>query len=198
MFITGGETNYHHVFSQILSAFIRQRGNEGKSVAFFNEEWVVRRDGIFAGPKGIDPIGGILILRYLEHTHGPGPQGEWVPYRDFSEGRGFAPYIKAHIEDPMARAFTGRLSALVERIEALGGVPCPVESRPDASMVVPAFPAIPVLTLFWDRDEEFPASLQFLFDRTASLSLDMESLAVILHYIYLKTVGISPFPGEPQ
>jgi hypothetical protein len=58
----------------------------------------------------------------------------------------------------------------------------------DLVLLVSPLPKVPVLCLFWDRDEEFPASFQFLFDGSASAYLDLESLAAMLQYIYLGVV----------
>jgi hypothetical protein len=186
MFITGGRTNYDMVLDELLAAFLEGRENHDEEVRFLGETWRVGREGVYSGALRADSIGAILVLRYLLQRSDRPPEHEWVPYREFREGRNFAPYIKAHIEDHLAREFSGCSEMLKNRIEALGGVECPIESNPDLSMAVPAFPSIPVLLVFWDEDEEFGASFQFLFDRSAPWSLDMESLAVLLHYVRLR------------
>jgi len=79
---------------------------------------------------------------------------------------------------------------LEDRLKALGGINYFYETRPDLSIVVYAFPTVPVLSIFWDEDDEFPSSFQFLFDRSAQYILDLESLAVLLHYFYQKITNI--------
>jgi hypothetical protein len=51
-----------------------------------------------------------------------------------------------------------------------------------------ALPKIPVLLLFNDADEEFPAQCAVLFERRAENFLDMECLAMVgmLLFEYLK------------
>ena len=188
MFVTNGRTNYDIVYEELLREFWEEDkpGNRAAKVTFFGESCVVRQEGIFAGGRKIDTIGGILILRYLTHPPGDEITGEWVPYREFRDGANFASYIKTNIEDLIAREFSGRAAALAGRLEDLGGMVHDSESAPDLSMVVYAFPSIPILSIFWDRDEEFPPSFQFLFDRSAPSFLDMESLAVLLHYFHRK------------
>jgi hypothetical protein len=78
---------------------------------------------------------------------------------------------------------------LTERLSALGAVGCAEEVQGDIVLVLHPLPKVPVLSLFWDRDEEFPASFQFLFDGSASSYLDLEALAAMLQYIYLKLIG---------
>ena len=192
MFVTDGRTNYDRVFDELLQEFWEDKpGNRPSKVTFFGESCVVRQEGIFAGARKIDTIGGILVLRYLLHPPGEVITGEWVPYRDFRDGANFAAYIKTNIEDVIAREFAGRSTTLAGRLEAIGGTACPFESKPDLSMIVYAFPSIPILSVFWDQDDEFPPSFQFLFDRSAPSFLDMESLAVLLHYVHRKLAVVT-------
>ncbi|MBA4417807.1 MAG: hypothetical protein C0392_07845 [Syntrophus sp. (in: bacteria)] len=187
MFITEGRTNYDGIFDKLLSAYLHNADDKSIETPFFQDLCTIRADGIFADHRRIDTIGGILILRYMMRQSDHVPAGnDWVPYREFKDGSSFASYIKTHIEDQISRQFSGRQDALIEAFNGLGGIPFPSEARPDLSMIVRPFPKIPVLSLFWDQDEEFPSSFQFLFDRSAPAFLDMESLAVLLRYIYLK------------
>jgi hypothetical protein len=186
MFVTDGRTNYDNVFDDLLGEFWEEAAKKSAEVTLFNEFCTVRQEGIFAGTRRIDTIGGILILRYLLHPPGDKIMDEWVPYREFRDGANFASYIKTNIEDVIAREFAGRKAALAGRLESIGGTAYAFESKPDLSMMVYAFPSIPILSVFWDQDDEFPSSFQFLFDRSAPSFLDMESLAVLLHYVHLK------------
>ena len=186
MFVTDGRTNYDNVFDDLLGEFWKEIADRPAEVIFFNEFCVVRKEGIFAGTRRIDTIGSILILRYLLHPPGNKIKDEWVPYREFRDGANFASYIKTNIEDVIAQEFAGRKATLASRLEAIGGTAHNFESKPDLSMITYTFPSIPILSVFWDQDEEFPPSFQFLFDRSAPSFLDMESLAVLLHYTHQK------------
>ena len=111
-------------------------------------------------------------------------EGVWLPYRDLKDGAQFASFIKTHLEDKIALAFSGRGDILRERLAALGARRYDGETSADLAFVVSPLPKVPVLCLFRDRDEEFPASFQFLFDASAPSYLDLESLAAALQYIY--------------
>jgi hypothetical protein len=186
MFVTDGRTNYDNVFDDLLAEFWKEPPNRPAETVFFNQLCLVRQDGIFAGSRKIDTIGSILILRYLLHPPGDKIKDEWVPYREFRDGANFASYIKTNIEDVIAREFAGRKTTLADRLKALGSTVYAFQSKPDLSMITHTFPSIPILSVFWDQDDEFPPSFQFLFDRSASSFLDMESLAVLLHYVHRK------------
>jgi hypothetical protein len=57
-----------------------------------------------------------------------------------------------------------------------------------------ALPKIPVLMLFNDTDDEFPAQCAVLFERRAEKYLDMECLAMVgmLLFEYLKLAVDNP------
>ncbi len=60
--------------------------------------------------------------------------------------------------------FSGRMEALAAACRALGGTP---GSRGDVSFRIPVFDFFPTELRFWEADEEFPAQLQFFWDRNA-------------------------------
>ena len=158
-------------------------------IPLFGEDCCVRRDGVYKDAEKLDTIGSILVVRYLLRRAPDAMRHTWLPYRDLKDGAQFSGFIKTNIEDKIARAFQGKRAALAERLSALGAVACAEEVQGDIVLVVHPLPKVPVLCLFWDRDEEFPASFQFLFDGSASSYLDLEALAAMLQYIYLKLIG---------
>jgi hypothetical protein len=155
----------------------------GAFIRIFNEEWCVRVDGVYDGGRRLDTTGSILVARYLLKAGGGKAKGVWLPYRDLKDGLRFASFVKTHIEDKVALEFSGRGDVLKERMLCLGAKIYEGETTADLALVVNPLPRIPVLCLFQDRDEEFPASFRFLFDASAQAYLDLESLAVTLHYI---------------
>ena len=54
--------------------------------------------------------------------------------------------------------------------------------------IYPALPKVPMLLLFNDKDDEFPAQCSVLFEKRAKKFLDMECLAMVgMHFFeYLK------------
>jgi hypothetical protein len=185
MFVTDGRSNYDSVLEGLLPRIDPRHG----SVLFFHHLCTVREDGVYQHGKRLATMGAILAIRYLLQGGSVPVQGRWVPYRDLKDGAQFAAYIRANIEDPIARAFEGNGGLLKERLGLLGGKGANTEVRADLALALEPFPNLPLLTLFWDKDEEFPASFQFLFDASACEYLDLESLAVLLEYVYLKITG---------
>ncbi len=201
MFLTDRRSNYDKVLDDLLAS-LRQTGacanaallggivrGDKACVPLFGREWCVEDDGFYRDGRRLDTIGSILMTRYLLQG-GAGriaaqTNGSWLPYRDLRDGAQFASYIKAHLEEPIARTFSGRPDVLRQCLEALGARPCGAEIQADLVLVVEPLPKVPILCLFRDADDEFPASFQFLFEASAQAYLDLESLAVELQYIFL-------------
>jgi len=202
MFLTDGQSNYDKVLDDLLvslketgasanAAFLggAVRGDKAY-VPLFGREWSVEDDGFYRDGSRLDTIGSILMARYLLQGGIGQTAGQlsspWLPYRDLKDGAQFASYIKTHLEEPIARAFSGRRDVLAGRLEALGARPYGADFHADLVLVVEPLPRVPILLLFWDMDDEFPASFQFLFDASAQTYLDLECLAAELQYIFLK------------
>lgn len=62
---------------------------------------------------------------------------------------------------PSAQYFDHRMGALCLACERLGGIR---EKVGDVSYRIPVFDFLPVILQFWESDEEFPASLQLMWD----------------------------------
>ncbi len=83
------------------------------------------------------------------------------------------------MERPITGVFGGRLSVLEGAARAAGGYP-PAEALPyHLAVRFDALPRVPLLLLFNDADEEFPADCRVLFEQRAEHFLDAESLAML-------------------
>lgn len=59
------------------------------------------------------------------------------------------------------RPFEGKLTLMQEACSRLGGIPA---DKGDVSSLIPVFHGITVWFQYWEADDEFPASVQFLWD----------------------------------
>lgn len=104
---------------------------------------------------------------------------EWVTFKDFKDA---APYVGGFLnnaERPIGRIFSNRMPDLEKACRALGGLNVSEEFSSDLAVRFDALPKMPVLLLFNDQDDEFPAQCSLLFQRQAAKFLDMECLAMI-------------------
>jgi hypothetical protein len=151
-------------------------------IPFLGKTYRVSPSGVF-DDSGLEPIHAIRIVlcRYLLLAPPalPRPMEDWVSYKDFRDAAPFVTGFVNNSERAIARNFSGRLEQLREAAGSLGAVPPLLELSYQFTGQIQALPQIPLLLLFNDEDEDFPAQCTLLFQRRAEKFLDMECLAII-------------------
>ena len=109
---------------------------------------------------------------------------DWISYRDFgdsgqTQNAGLANYAATTI----SKRYTGGLERLKTAVNALDGRPPETDYPYDLSAVIPALPRIPILFLFNDADERFPAQASILYQRRAAHFLDAECRVMVDWYL---------------
>ena len=168
---------------------------EGNDIAvdLFGRPHRVSERGII-DPSGRQPSFDICVIlcKYLLLCPEVYPMGdEWVSYRDFKDAGPLTTYFVNDVERSIAEFFAGGLGNLEEAGKTLGGYRPDIELSYDLSMRFEALPRVPVLMLYNDTDDEFPAKCSVLFERRAEDYLDAECLAMVgrLLFTCLKKAG---------
>ena len=164
-------------------------------VPFFSKPYRVSIKGII-DPSGRQPhlAVSVILCKYMMMCPLIEPLGgNWMAYKDFKDA---APLIHAFtntVTRPIAENFSGRTTALEKAGKKLGGYSPREEFPYDISMQFDALPKVPLLLLFNDQDEEFPAQCGVLFEKRTEKFIDMECLAMVgvLFFEYLKDVSLS-------
>jgi hypothetical protein len=201
------------IFEQIYQDYLRQLGQvdlqtianrigveiEGDSilVPLFGQRYKVSPRGI-VDPYGKEPIHSVKVVlcQYLLHVPSTDPQEEdWVSYKDFKDTTPFVGGFQNNTEKAIAKNFAGRLETLKRACLQLGGKDPGLEWGYQLSMKFNPLPRIPILLLFNDADEEFPAQCLLLFERRAEKYLDMESMAILA---WLLTDYLNQSLGDPR
>ena len=104
---------------------------------------------------------------------------EWASYRDFKDAAPLVTYFTNDVEQALTRRFTGKTTELRAACRAAGGAEADLDVAYDVAMGFEALPRVPMLLLFNDADEDFPAKCSVLFQRSVEKFLDMESVAVL-------------------
>ena len=102
-----------------------------------------------------------------------------VTYKDFKDAAPYVGGFKNTVEIPIARAFSGRLDRLEAACLALDGRPFDTDVSCQLAYEFQALPRVPVVLIFHDADEDFPAQCTVLLCKNAAGYLDMECLAMI-------------------
>lgn len=149
-------------------------------VHFFGIPYRISTDGIVNNQdrRPSHSVSVVLCKYLLMCPHITPTQTGWVTYKDFKDSAPFVEGFLNNAEKPISRTFSGHLSNLEKACKELGGRRSGEDFPYDLSIRFDALPKVPVLMLFNDEDEEFPAHCSLLFERRAEKYLDMECLAM--------------------
>jgi hypothetical protein len=150
-------------------------------LSFFGRPYRISSRGI-TDPSGKQPPMGIIVVlcKYLLLCPDiPSLDKEWASYRDFKDTAPLVHSFVNHTEQPIVRNFSNRLEDLAAACEKFGGRDPGLDLNYQLIMKLYPLPKVPVLLLFDDVDEEFPAQCKVLFERRAEHYLDPECLAII-------------------
>jgi len=153
----------------------------GFTVPLFNQSISVTPDGIFE-ERSAPPShsASVLVCKYLLLCPDT-PQTDHTPvtYKDFKDAAPYVGGFKNTVEIPIARVFSGRVERLEAACLALGGRPFDTDVSCQLAYGFQALPRVPVVLIFHDADDDFPAQCTLLFRKNAAGYLDMECLAMI-------------------
>ena len=121
----------------------------------------------------------VILFKYMLLCPDGYPEDNgWVSFRDFKDSGPLTAYFSHEVEEAISEYYSGRINALQKNSEALGGYPPNPGFTYDVSMEFKLLPRVPILMLFNDRDDEFPAKCSVLYEKRAENYLDAECLAI--------------------
>lgn len=130
----------------------------------------------------------LLTLLYLSRADGVPMANQWVPYRELPDGLFYSKSFADTVEERFKDRFDGDMASLVEAGTSLG---CTTVSQGDAGLVFNTFPRISLLLIYWQADEEFPASASILFDASASHYLNVFELKMLASEVVTRIISIA-------
>ena len=117
----------------------------------------------------------LLILQYLVHAKELPLVGKWVTEKELRNGEMF--YRGVHslemFKKPLEERFGNRSEDFLEAGLSIGGVKV---NYGDRGLKFQSLPRIPVLSILWAADDEFPATVHFLFDPTIEHHLALDTI----------------------
>jgi hypothetical protein len=158
-----------------------QKGNDGEKTVlhFFSDPYSIQFPQIeFYSPskKTVSLVTRILLLHYLIRADGSSLNGNWVAYKDIPGGLLYAGVFARRVTEPLLRKFGRSAKWFKEMGIKLGGE---LGGVGDASFILKAFPYIPMQYVLWEGDEEFPPTVQLLFDASVDHYLSLEDIVVL-------------------
>lgn len=134
----------------------------------------------------------VVVCRYLIMCplFEPKPDA-WVAFRDFPDAGPLTIFWSDTVEGPLARTFSGKVDRLEKASDALGGEKTDMDIACDLCRCFSPLPKVPLLLVFNDADDDFPASASLLFEKRASTYLDAESQAILGHALSNRLLAIA-------
>jgi len=183
------EETYNHYLTRIadidlevVAARLGAKVENGQAVIpLLGRPYRISKEGITRKDGQRPQLGTCVILsKYLLMCPAEEPgRNDWASYRDFKDSGPLTTYFANDIEGAIANAFAGRAADL-EKAAKLLGCYVPDTAFPyDVCRCFEALPRVPLLMLFNDVDEEFPAKCTVLFQASAEEYLDGECLAML-------------------
>lgn len=168
------------------------RTSDGFEVAFLDARYLVDPQGERIEELGPEPgrcpgeAFQILLIRYLVSSGAGEPADELVSEKELPGGATFFQGPHALLVEPVIQRFGADPPGFVACGLALGGE-C-VELG-DAAVRFWPFPKIPVTYVLWQADDEFPASVSVLFDRSISRWFELDMVFLLVAEVTGRIVG---------
>ncbi len=161
-------------------------GNTVVHQSYFNRPYKISSKGIArsSGQKaGYDTC--IILCRYFIMArdwmgkNSLGDACEWVGFRDLKDSGPLTVYFRDNVEQVLSDTLSGQLSGASAICAELNAAAPDMDVSYDLALEIQALPMIPMLLLFNDAEEGFPASCSILFRAGVETFLDAECIAML-------------------
>lgn len=127
-----------------------------------------------------DPLFELITLLYLINVESFYPFGkDIVGPRDLKEAHYFKDHHTLNLS-PLLERYGNDLQGFKKAAENLEGRP--IDMADVAYMLLP-FPRVPLYYLFWEGDEEFPARISVLFDRSIEEIFSASAIWMLVRFV---------------
>ena len=160
-----------------------EKGSDGKegriSLSLFNARYVIDFPDLLITSKDkkvVSLVTKIVLLHYLIMADGRALSHQLIPYKEISGGMLYAGVFARRTVDPLIPVFGQSPERFLDAGFRLGGWKA---EHGEVSFVLMALPRIPMTYILWKGDEEFPATIQVLFDKSVEGYLPLEDIVVV-------------------
>ena len=149
------------------------------SLSLFNSRYVVDvPDLLITSPdkKVVSLVTKIILFHYLIKADGRPLSHQLVPYKEIPGGMLYAGVFARRAVEPLIPIFGQSPERFQDAGFRLGGGRA---DYGDVSFMLMALPRILMTYILWKGDEEFPATIQILFDKSVEGYLSLEDIVVV-------------------
>lgn len=180
---------------ELIRKFQLEADEEFLYIIYFSKRFRIDRKNGFitedGKSPGFDTVMNIYNTFYYSAAH-PVASGNLVAFRQVKRVYPFEAAYRRTIISMLQELFAGKTEELRKACEVLGGTLLP---QGDVGYVLPVFPFLNIAVLFWDKDEEFEAQANMLFDSEITEFMHEENVVCVaadaVYYLTL-AAGMTP------
>ena len=179
----------------LIRKFDLEADEEALYITYFSRKLRIdRKNGVITDQgvrPGFDTVMNIYNTFYYAAEH-PVASGNLVAFRQVKRVYPFEAAYRRTIISRLQEIFSGKTAELEKACKALGGIPLP---QGDVGYVLPVFPFLNIAVLFWDKDEEFEAQANMLFDSEITEFMHEEKVVCVAAdavYYLTQAAGLQP------
>ena len=180
---------------ELIRKFQLEADEEFLYIIYFSKRFRIDRKNGFitedGKSPGFDTVMNIYNTFYYSAAH-PVASGNLVAFRQVKRVYPFEAAYRRTIISRLQELFAGKTEELRKACEAHGGTLLP---QGDVGYVLPVFPFLNIAVLFWDKDEEFEAQANMLFDSEITEFMHEENVVCVaadaVYYLTL-AAGMTP------
>ena len=180
---------------ELIRKFQLEADEEFLYIIYFSKRFRIDRKNGFitedGKSPGFDTVMNIYNTFYYSAAH-PVASGNLVAFRQVKRVYPFEAAYRRTIIFRLQELFAGKTEELRKACEALGGTLLP---QGDVGYVLPVVPFLNIAVLFWDKDEEFEAQANMLFDSEITEFMHEENVVCVaadaVYYLTL-AAGMTP------
>jgi len=182
---------FENLPTDLADALPAQQNGDGFWFEAFGETCEIRSDGIFLGDVQQTGVIGILISLYALNTKlEPCLIEPLKAFKDFPNSMPYAGAFVTHTQQILV-PYVEKIQVSTHRIiEALNGCESPSNVGGDFSFMIYPLPKIALSYIFYEADEDFPASVTCLYSNNALSFLPIDGLADVGEYTSKKILDI--------
>ena len=147
-------------------------------IPFYGEMYVITFPNLEVRVEKTNKVCGLnrsaMFFYYLQTADGSPQVGKWIAFRDLPGGMFYHKAYQGYSGDRLAKAIDNHIGVFERAAKNLGGMKLDIA---DASFAFDALPRVRVAAMYYEGDEDFPATANVLFDESASHYLPTDALA---------------------
>ncbi len=165
--------------------YSNEDGQEKITLPCFNKTFIITGKGVAdAAGRPLSRNEQTFVYIHMAQGGSKEPTGTMKSLKEFPNTVSKISSMRAHIEAPLKKTFSGHPDRLARACEGFGGENVKAGYQaPDLAYKFSAFPKVPVVLLFWDEKDGFEADAKLLFDETIILHLDIESIMFLSEHL---------------